>query len=204
MAAPRDEASGIAGAYPSSRGPPPVSPPIGPLSGGWPQLGRYSPVPEMTAQIRVAGVFLLLVVSTTAAGAADVFLVGGLSLNSTVEDVRRLYPHSLINDHHVEVLDQDVRENIWAIRLPRAADSHPLRMFFRRLTEHRPTYPPCGQVLASIERKYGAPANVQEFGEERAWTRRHIWPRGGEVLTLLCFRLGRGALSASEITIAPR
>jgi len=158
----------------------------------------------MTVQSRVAGVFLLLVVSTTAAGAADVFVVGGLSLNSTADDVRRLYPHSLIKDHHVEVLDQDVRENIWAIELPRPGESRRLRGFFERLTEHGATYPPCEQVLASIQRKYGTPANVQEFAEEQAWNRRHIWPRGGEVLTLLCFRLGRGALSASEITIAPR
>jgi hypothetical protein len=158
----------------------------------------------MTAQSRVAGVLLLVAVSTTAAGAADVFVFGGLSLNSTVDDARRLYPHSLISDHHIEVLDQDVREDVWAIDLPGSAESRRLRVFFEQLTEHGATYPRCEQVLSVVERKYGAPANVQEFAEEQAWNRRHIWPRGGEVLTLLCFRLGRGALSASEITIAPR
>ena len=42
---------------------------------------------------------------------------------------------------------------------------------------------------------------MQEFDEERSRNRRLIWRRGEEELSLLCFRMGRQALLAAELTI---
>ena len=139
----------------------------------------------------------------TAAVAADVFTFGGLGLSTTVADVRRQYPRSTIRDRHVTVTEADVRDHIRAIDLPGTGVNRRLRVMFEREVGRGVAYPACDQVLAPIRQAYGAPSATQEFDEERARNRRYIWSRGGETLSLLCFRLDGTEFLASDLTIAP-
>jgi hypothetical protein len=139
----------------------------------------------------------------TAAVAGDVFTFGGLGLSTTVADVRRQYPRSTINDGHIRVAESDARNDIRAIDLPGTGVNRRLRIMFEREGRRGAEYPACDQVLAPIRLAYGAPSTTQEFDEERARNRRYIWSRGGETLSLLCFRLNGTEFLASDLTIAP-
>jgi hypothetical protein len=131
------------------------------------------------------------------------FSFAGLSLHTTLEEVRKRYPRSLISGHHVYVAETDSHDHIGAIDLPDDGQNRNLRVFFERKTARGNAYPPCQAVLGTLVKQYGDPLTVQEFDEERARNRRFVWRRGDEALSLLCFRLGRPTFSASELTIGP-
>ena len=133
---------------------------------------------------------------------AESFAFAGLSPRTTIEAVRLRYRHSLIAGRHVYVAEADSHDHIYGIGLAQDGESsRRITIFFERRGRQRNEYPPCEQVAAAVRKHYGEPTVVQEFSEERSKNRRLTWRRGAEDLSLLCFRMGRQPLFASELTI---
>jgi hypothetical protein len=153
---------------------------------------------------RIRHAIALVVFLPSGAFPGDGFVFAGLSLRTTLQEVQKRYPHSLISGHHVYVADTDSHDQIRAIDLPDEGPNRRLGVFFERKTPRGNAYPACDQILSVLQRQYGKPSAVQEFDEERARNRRFLWRGGDEALTLLCFRFGRQPFSAAQLTIAVR
>ena len=52
-----------------------------------------------------------------------------------------------------------------------------------------------------MKRAYGAPSRVRDFMEEQSQNHELTWERDGELLTLACFRMGKGAYLAEALSI---
>jgi hypothetical protein len=154
----------------------------------------------------VRGLVVGLLATAAASGGAaqEKFAFRGLSRDTTLEDLRTRYPESSISGRHLHVSEKDSHDHIYGISIPESDPAAPLILLFEKRGPRAATYPRCETVLGSLEKQYGEPARVQEFDEERARNRRFIWWRGGEALSLLCFRLGRPHFSAAELTISLR
>jgi hypothetical protein len=148
----------------------------------------------------LAGVLLWNVLSS-AIVLAEGFVYSGLSLHTTIEDARKRYPRSSIVGRYVYVSDDDSHDHIHGIELADDGPNRRLKVSFERSRSRRPEYPRCEEVLATIKKQHGEPSTVQEFDEERARTRRFTWRRGDEALSVVCFRFGRRAFSAADLTI---
>jgi hypothetical protein len=131
---------------------------------------------------------------------AESFTFAGLSRRTDVEAAQKRYPRSTITGRHVHVSEADSHDHIYGIDLPGSGDPS-IRIYFERRERQRNEYPRCELVSALISKQYGEPGVAQEFEEERSRNRRLIWRRGAEELSLLCFRMGRQALLAAELTI---
>lgn len=152
-------------------------------------------------------VSLLLVVGTVspiAQSAEENFQFAGLSLGTTIQEARTRYPRSEFSGRHVYVSDAESHDDVHAIDLPDTTPNRRLRLFFERTTAKGNSYPACDKVLATLRARYGAPATVQEFDEERSRNRRLIWRKVTEEMSLLCFRQQGQAFSAAELTIGNR
>ena len=141
---------------------------------------------------------------TSVVFAADGFVFGGLSLQTTLEDAKKRYPRSTIVGRHVYVSDADAHDHVYGIDLPDGGTVRRLKVFFERSGSQGAEYPPCERLVKTIRTQYGEPSRVQEFDEERARNRRVSWVRGREELSLVCFRIGRQPFSASDLTITTR
>ena len=153
----------------------------------------------------IAGLFVLgNVFAASGVLADDGFVFAGLSLNTTVEDARKRYPHSLVSGHHVYVAEIDSHDDVRAVDIPADGPNRRLRVYLERRTTRGARYPRCDAVLEILRKQFGAPSRVQEFDEERARDRRLTWWRGNEAMSLLCFRIGQEPFFASDLTIAFR
>jgi hypothetical protein len=148
--------------------------------------------------------FLLLSVLSRRVLSADGFVFAGLSVHTTIEDARKRYLRSSIVGHYVYVSDDDSHDHIHGIELPGDGPDRRLKLFFERSRPRRPEYPRCAAMLAKIKKLYGEPSKVEEFDEEQARNRRFTWWRSDEALSLVCFRFGRQAFSAADLTITMR
>lgn len=143
-------------------------------------------------------------VSPRAQSADEHFQFGGLSLGTTIQEARTRYPRSEFLGRHIYVSDAESHDDVHAIDLADTTLNRRLTLFFERTTAKGNSYPSCDKVLATLRARYGPPATVQEFDEERSRNRRSIWRKGTEEMSLLCFRQQGRGFSTAELTISNR
>lgn len=136
---------------------------------------------------------------------ADEFAFAGLSIGTTIQELKSRYPNSLMGGNYVYVSEADSHDHIYGIEIPGPNPGGRLRLSFERSRElshdGNPQYPSCHQVLSIVQARYGTPTRVEEFAEESSWNRRLSWTKGREVLSLHCFRSRQGTLLAEALTI---
>jgi hypothetical protein len=150
-------------------------------------------------KVFVAFAFLMWFVSALMAS----FNFAGLSLSTTMAELTKRYPRSMVLDTFVYLSDEDSHDDISTIGLSRNGDVRTLTITFER--QHpagRPTYPLCEKLLSLLEERYRNPANVVDAQEERARNRRFEWKTSAESLRLSCFQMARQPLYAERLTIA--
>jgi hypothetical protein len=134
------------------------------------------------------------------------FSFAGLDLGLTTKDLRVKYPRSsVVGDTLVHLSDTDAHDHISSIALSGSGAAKRLRIFFERNQQTgRPIYPRCEDVLTVLQKRYGSPTNIVDAAEEQALNRRFEWNAARETLTLMCFRMPRQPLYASELNIASK
>src|SRR5262245_20258278 len=143
---------------------------------------------------------LILLGRIDASTAQESFVFQGLGLHTTIADATRRYPRSSILDHHVYVSDADARNHVYAIDIP-STTSPTLRVFFERTLNGRVEYPRCDDVIETVRKDYGPPAQVVEFDEERVRNRRYSWTGPNATLVVVCVRIER-SFWASDLSIS--
>jgi hypothetical protein len=145
---------------------------------------------------------LVLAASSVSEAQTRAFVFAGLSLKTTMAELKQRYPHSTFVDTLVYVSDKESHDDISTIGLSTDSRLRTLVITFERQRGGRPTYPACENLVAFITNQYGRPANIVDAQEEQARNRRFEWKTSGESLTLNCFRLPQQPLSAERLTIA--
>jgi hypothetical protein len=155
----------------------------------------------------------LLGLGLAAAGPADLvagdergFTFAGVSLRTTLAEIRQRHPRSAVAGSHVFVAPEEVRDHVWSIEV--AAPGLRARLGFERPREVPPgdagqRFPACLDVQRGLEARYGPPAEIREFWEERMRHADRVWVRDGETLTLVCFVDDRQGLLAEAVIIVP-
>jgi len=161
----------------------------------------------VVSAIRVNLALLLGLLSMFGGNAfAGVFSFTGLSLVTTVEELKHRYPNSSMVGNHLYVAEADSHDHIYGIEIPGPNPGGRLRLSFERSRklshDAQPQYPTCEKILSILETRYGAPSRVKEFAEERSWNRRLSWEKDRELLSLHCFRMRGTDFFAEAITIA--
>ena len=166
---------------------------------------KHRPFPDTTSARMIISLLVVVAVSASSATRAqEGFQFAGLSLHTTIQEAQRRYPRSQVSGRHVYVSDADSHDHIHGIDLPDMTSSSRLTVFFEQTTAKGNAYPLCEAVATPLRARFGAPANVQEFDEERSRNRRLRWRNAREEMSLLCFRQGRQPFSAAELTITAR
>jgi len=154
---------------------------------------------------RHAALVGMLLVAAAPCVAADGFNVAGFSRATTMDELKARFPTSSFADNYVYVSDADARDHVYGVQIPGRSPSNPLRLTFERPAErtksHRPEYPACATLESAVKRAYGAPSRVRDFMEEQSQNHELTWERDGELLTLACFRMGKGAYLAEALSI---
>jgi hypothetical protein len=134
------------------------------------------------------------------------FTFAGLDLSLTAKDLKAKYPRShFVDETLMQLRENESHDHISTIALSGSGGAKTLRIFFERThPAGKPIYPRCDDVLGVLQKRYGRPANIVDAAEEQALNRRFEWNRSVERLTLICFRMPRQPLFASELTIASR
>jgi hypothetical protein len=130
------------------------------------------------------------------------FVFAGLTLKTTMAELKQRYPRSTFLDALVYVSEEESHDNISTIALSNSGRMRTIAVTFERHRAGRPTYPPCEQLVTSLTNQYGGPANIVDAQEEQSRNRRFEWKTSGESLTLVCFRLAQQPLYAERLTIA--
>ena len=157
----------------------------------------------MLKAAQLSATFVLLACSVVAAQ-TESFTFAGLSLETTMTDLKKRYPRSTALDTLVYLSDEESHEHISTIGLSRNGAARTLIITFERQRRGRATYPSCGRSLSLLKERYGNPTRVTEAQEERARNRRFEWNTATESLTLDCFRMPRQPQYAERLTIASR
>ena len=153
------------------------------------------------AAARIAPMLALLVWSVLAAQTRS-FMFAGLSLKTTMADLKQRYPRSMFVDTLVYVSGKESHDGISTIGLSDNGRVRAIAITFERQDDNRPTYPACEKVLAVLTKQYGKTANVVDGQEEQSRNRRFAWKNSAESLTLSCFQVSQQPLYAERLTIA--
>jgi hypothetical protein len=130
------------------------------------------------------------------------FTFAGLSLETTMEELTKRYPHSTAIGTRVYLSDEESHDHISTIGLSSNGAARTLVITFERQRGGRAAYPSCEPSLSRLKQRYGDPTRVVEATEERALNRRFEWTTSIESLTLHCFRMPREPLYAERVTIS--
>ena len=146
--------------------------------------------------------FTLLAQSLPAAP-TELFSFAGLSLETTIADLRTRYPRSTAVEAVVYLSTEETHDHISTIGVNSNGGHRTLNIAFEREQRGgRAAYPSCEKLLGVLTDRYGTPAHVVDAQEEQAHNRRFQWERPGERLTLSCFRMPGQRLYAERLTIA--
>ena len=145
----------------------------------------------------------ILIVGSVATMGVERFSFAGLSLATTLVDLKKKYARSTFVDQLMHVSDEDAHDGLGTVALGLIGGRQTLTLTFERQRRGaRPSYPACAQMLSALERRYGRPAKTIDAAEEQARNRRFEWTSATESLTLSCFRMPRQPLYAERITIS--
>ena len=137
--------------------------------------------------------------------AAGELTFAGFSRATTMDELKARFPTSSFADNYVYVSDADARDHVYGVQIPGRNASAPLRLTFERPAERtksrHPEYPACATLESAVKRAYGAPSRVRDFMEEQSQNHELTWERDGEILTLACFRIGKGTYLAEALSI---
>src|SRR5262245_11339245 len=128
----------------------------------------------------------LLIVALLGSGSAlrSRFEFAGLSRTTTLDEAKRLYPHSTISGSYVYVSAADAHDHIFGIEIS-TTTSDRLRIDFEDPGHH---YPSCVSIEKAITSRHGRASNIREFNEEMMHNRYLTWRLTTETVTLQCFR----------------
>ena len=130
------------------------------------------------------------------------FVFAGLSLKTTVAELKQRYPRSTFLDTLIYVSNEESHDDISTIGLGNNGRIRTIAITFERQRAGRTTYPACDNLVALFTTQHGRPANIVDAQEEQSRNRRFEWKASGESLTLNCFRLPQQPLYAERLTIA--
>ncbi len=146
---------------------------------------------------------LFIVGLLTASGnvLANSFEFGGLSRATTLQDVTKRYPNSMVSGSYVYVSPKDAHDHIFGIELFGSKLSDRLRINFESPDRK---YPLCEAIEKTIVLRHGPPAEIREFHEEAVQNRYLVWNLELEIVQLQCFRLKeKASYSAEAIAVHP-
>ena len=140
------------------------------------------------------------------------FQYGGVGLDT--QDLKRVFPTSLILNEEVWVSENDSRDSVYYIRRTYMKDRTEIKMVLEKPDKllpkkprtweegHYAKFPPCNDVLTKLVNQYGKPVKERSSWEERLKNNFRIWSYGSEYLELTCYQIdGRGKELAAEIVI---
>ena len=108
--------------------------------------------------VRHRPVAIALVASLCPGVLAQQFSFAGLGRQTTVEEIRKRYPHSAVFGQHIDVAEVDSHDHIHGMDVASAdGPSRQLRLYFERRVRGRNVYPACDAVGAVIRKQYGEP-----------------------------------------------
>ena len=145
---------------------------------------------------------LVLTASSALEAQTRAFVFAGLSLKTTLAELKQRYPQSTFLDTLVYVSEKESHDDISTIGLSSNGRMRAIAISFERQRSGKPTYPACDRLVAYLTKQYGTPANVIDAQEEQARNRRVEWKTSEESLTLSCFRRAQQPLYAERLTIA--
>lgn len=158
--------------------------------------------------VSVMGSFALLVLNLSFLSSStltDGFGFAGLSLKTTVGELKKRYPKSPMVANYMYLSEIESHDHIYGIEIP-ANPGGRLGLVFERPqslgSPHNGRYPACQQIVSVIQSRYGLPTRVEEFAEEKSLNRRFSWTRQGEILSLHCFRVNSTNFQAEALTIS--
>jgi len=146
---------------------------------------------------------LLIIGLLTASGSvlSDSFEFAGLSRATTLQDVAKRYPNSMVSGSYVYVSPKDTHDHIFGIELFGLDFSYRLRISFGSPDRK---YPLCEVIEKSIALRHGPRSEIWEFHEEAAQNRYLVWKLRHETAQLQCFRFGGDArYFAAAIAVHP-
>ena len=147
----------------------------------------------------------LLIIGLLAAsrsGLANSFEFAGLSRATTVQDVAKRYPNSMVSGSYVYVSPKDTHDHIFGIELFGPNLSYRLRINFESPDRK---YPFCEGIERAIVSRHGPPSEIREFREEAAQNRYLGWKLELETVQLQCFRFdGNARYFAEAIAVHAR
>ena len=146
--------------------------------------------PRLLNVARASAALVLLACSVLAAR-TEAFTFAGLSLETTMADLKKRYPRSTAIDALVYLSEEEAHDSISTIGLSSEGAARALTITFERRRQGRATYPSCERLLSRLKERYGSPVNVTTAQEERARNWRFEWSTSAESLTLNCFRMPR-------------
>jgi hypothetical protein len=147
---------------------------------------------------------LALLACSVLAAQTESFIFAGLSLNTTMADLKKRYPRSTALDTLLYLSNEESHDHISTIGLSSSGAARTLTITFERQRQGRATYPSCGDSLSRLKERYGNPTHVTEASEERARNWRFEWNTSTESLALSCFRMPRQPQYAERLTITSR
>lgn len=146
--------------------------------------------------------FIVGLLAVSQSATASSFEFAGLSRATTLQDVAKRYPNSVVSGAYVHVSPKDTHDHIFGIELFGPNLSHRLRINFESPDRR---YPPCELIESAIVSRHGSPSQVREFREEASQNRYLAWELALETVHLQCFRSGgRGKYLAEAIAVYPK
>ena len=150
----------------------------------------------------VSVITFVLLAGSTVAAQPEPFSFAGLSLNTTIAELKRKYPRAMVVGELVYLTAQESHDGITTIGLSGTGARRSLTVTFeQRQPGGTNTYPACEKLVSTLTERYGSPTNVIDAQEERARNRRFEWKRSTETLTLSCFRISSQPLYAERLTM---
>jgi hypothetical protein len=145
----------------------------------------------------------LLIVGWLAAShsvSATTFEFAGLGLATTLQDVVKRYPESVVSGSYVHLSPKDSHDHIFGIELSGPIGRR-LRISFGS-PDHK--YPSCDAVERRVSTRHGPATEVREFNEEAMRNRYLVWELKLETVQLQCFRSdATAAYLAEAIAVHP-
>lgn len=131
------------------------------------------------------------------------FAFAGLSLKTTIAELKTRYPRSTAVGTLIHVSNEDSHDHVSTIGLSTDGKVRTLNITFERtLPGGTVAYPMCETLLALLKERYGNPAKLVDVQEEQARNRWFEWNTSAESMILRCFRMPRQPLYAERLTIS--
>jgi hypothetical protein len=149
-------------------------------------------------------ILTLVLACAASAAAAQEFSFAGLSLRTTLEELKKRYPSSRLADHYMYVSEKDSHDHVYGVEIPRPGAAGRLRLSFEHPQQGRgERHPSCRSVADALQKRYGAPSRSRDFMEEGSKARRVSWVGAAEEMSLQCFQRN-GEFRAEALTMVER